>query len=146
MKIIANFLSMIAFFSFSEHLFQFLGCAEFLQGAVKSLQLFPHLAQGILNLLRLIQNLNAAGKWVIANPKGALDGRWVSPNGGWIKMRVCSSSSFSNTVAMNDRGLTSTYSWRPRSSQTQSRRAGRFGPGTAALHTLLVQMAGTLAG
>lgn len=61
------------------------------------------------------------------------------------KMRV-SSGCVSNSVTVNDQGVTSTSSWHLQSSLTQSRRAGRFGPGTAALHTLLVRMAGTLAG
>lgn len=53
--------------------------AELLQGAVKGLQLFPHLAQSVLDLAGLIQNLHAAGKGVVANCEGALDGCGVSP-------------------------------------------------------------------
>lgn len=64
---------------FSDNLFQSSGWAELLQGAVKGLQLFPHLAQGILNLLRLIQNLHAASEGLIADRKWPLNGRRVSP-------------------------------------------------------------------
>lgn len=53
--------------------------AELLQGAVESLQVLPHPTQRVLDLAGLIQNLHAAGKWVIANCKGTLDGCRVSP-------------------------------------------------------------------
>lgn len=46
---------------------------------MKGLQFFPHLAQRVLDLAGLIQNLHAAGKGVVANCKGPLDGRGVSP-------------------------------------------------------------------
>lgn len=56
-----------------------LRCAELLQSAVKGLQVLPHLAQSIPDLARLIQNVNAAGKRVIAYGKGALDARRILP-------------------------------------------------------------------
>lgn len=53
--------------------------AQFLQGTLKGLQVFSHLAQSILDFVGLIQNLHTAGKWVVANCEGSLDGRRVSP-------------------------------------------------------------------
>lgn len=53
---------------------------------MEGLQLLPHLAQGVLDLTRLIQNFHAAGEGVVANRKGPLDGCRVSP--GQVKRQI----------------------------------------------------------
>lgn len=49
--------------------------SDLLQGTLQGLQVFMHLAQSALDLARLVQNLHAAGKGVVVNCEGALDGR-----------------------------------------------------------------------
>lgn len=62
-----------------------LGRAELLQGSLQGLQVFSHLAQSVLDLAGLVQNLHAAGKGVVTNGKGTLDGCRVLP----VVVHVC---------------------------------------------------------
>lgn len=73
----------------AENLLPVLRWTELLQGAVKGLQFFPHLAQRVLDLAGLIQNLHAAGKGVVANCKGPLDGCGVSPGERSMSVNSC---------------------------------------------------------
>lgn len=74
-----KFLRLHDFLISAENLLMVLTRAELLQGAVKGLQVFSHLAQSVLDLAGLIQDLHAAGKGVVANGEGALDGCRESP-------------------------------------------------------------------
>lgn len=55
--------------------------AEPLQGTVQGLQVLSYVAQSVLDLAGLVQYLHAAGKGVVANCKGTLDGFRVPPFG-----------------------------------------------------------------
>lgn len=48
---------------------------------MQGLQVLSHLAQGVLDLTGLIQNLHAGGKRVVAHRKRTFDGCRVSPMG-----------------------------------------------------------------
>lgn len=108
--------------------------AELLQGAVESLQVLPHLTQRVLDLAGLIQNLHAAGKWVVANCKGTLDGCRVSP--GEVKavwgFNRCTGTDWNTTYLYIWFGQTSAWALHPQNSQTRNKQAGRSGPDTAA--------------
>jgi len=47
--------------------------AEPLQGSVEGLQVFPHVAQALLDLAGPVQNLHAAGERVVSEREGPLD-------------------------------------------------------------------------
>lgn len=107
--------------------------AQLLQGVLKAPQLLPHLAQGALDPAGLVQDLHRAGERVVAYRERPLDGSGVPPER--VLKWVCW---FSGTVAVCKSNIcaptriTSAGVWRPQSSQTQSKQAGRSGPGRAA--------------